>query len=214
MSKYWDDIKRSPELLKKVDIATVLSEICIDMAKKFFEINLKKEIKNLNLQGDKPLFFEKVSQNNNISNKISKHNCPMDFLQEIMSFPSAEYRDNIDICNLLLQKDITKRDRKQSIKILEYINEMTNEINHIYATHKGLDEEITEERNILIDDKVKYYCNIIKKYKIKPYTMYALILETLKNRPRITLNLFNVLFKTHKDTFLNAWKHTTETILT
>lgn len=214
MSKYWDDIKRSPELLKKVDIATVLSEICIDMAKKFFEINLKKEIKNLNLQGDKPLFFEKVSQNNNISNKISKHNCPMDFLQEIMSFSSAEYRDNIDICNLLVQKDITKRDRKQSIKILGYINEMTNEINHIYTTHKGLDKEITEERNILIDDKIKYYCNTIKKYKIKPYTMYALILETLKNRPRITLNLFNVLFKTHKDTFLNAWKHTTETILT
>lgn len=125
MSKYWDLINKGKNeselssLLKKIDIMTVLSGICIDLAKKMYDINIDDEVENVaqadELKGDKPLFWKYVSQNKDI--KTSMMYCPMDYLFETMSKVGyANQRENIDLLKLLVTHDKKSADRKQEKK--------------------------------------------------------------------------------------------------
>ena len=66
MSRYWDLLNKGKpkseisDLVKKIDVVTVLSGICIDLAKKMFDIDINKEIEHISqikqLRKEKPLF--------------------------------------------------------------------------------------------------------------------------------------------------------------
>lgn len=234
MSRYWDQLsnksseKELEELLKKIDVMTVLSGICIDLAKKFYEIDIEKEIKNVDKflelktetiikKGEdkeiqmKPKFWQYVSQSKTIKSKIIDYNCPMDFLyKEMNNLPYAEQRENIDFLSLLVRRNIKDGNRKQEKKILTYVKEMCGKINNINATFTGASEDEKEEKYIMVEDIIKYYNFFIQRLTVKPSTMYAILIHMIKNKNNTAIKLMNVLYTTQKETFLNSFKQNKE----
>jgi hemerythrin superfamily protein len=210
MSTYWDMLSdgRSRdellELFKKVDVVTVLSGICIDLAKKMFEINIGKEIENVSktkdLKKEKPLFWKYVSQNDNVN--TASYNCPMDFLFEEMStLDWADYRKDIDFKEFLVKSSVKDGDRKQQQKIFSYVENMCKKINNTYTSNL-----VEEERDRRIDDTIKYYKFYVDKLKVSSDTMYSLLLKLSSDKKaKIASRLLSVLYASHKDTFLLAF---------
>lgn len=210
MSRYWDLLNQGKSadnlynLMKKIDVVTVLSGICIDLAKKMFDININQEIENITktneLIKNKPLFWKYVSQSSEIN--TIKYRCPMDFLFEEMNVISyADPKEEISFNNLLIIRDTQKGNRKQESKILSYVETMVIKINNTYS--KGLSEE---ERDRRIEDIIKYYRFYIDKLQINEYTMSSLLFKISQNKKdKIAARLLNVLFSSHKKLFLEAF---------
>lgn len=209
MSRYWDLLNKGSseqdltDLLKKIDIMTVLSGICIDLAKKFYDIDIDEEVENVantkELKVDKPLFWKYVSQNKNIS--TAKMDCPMDYLYEEMSnFEYADQKENINLRDLLIKQNIKSSDRKQESKIIDYVEQMCNKINKTYASIRD-----DEERDRVLNDIIKYYDFYVGKLKVKPETMYGLLLKTSKNKTHIATKLMAILHKTQREIFIGSF---------
>lgn len=217
MSTYWDLINKDKatkevldKLLKKVDVATVLSCICIDLAKKMYDINIKEEIKELSkgLGGKKPLFFKYISQSKNIDKNVRMHNTSMDYLyKEMSNLDYAEDHDNIELLDLLIKRDLVAADRKQEQKIIDYVEEMCNKINHINAKKDKTDnKEEQKEKDVELDNTVKYYKYYVQKSEVKEDTMYSILYHMIKeNKSKIALRLMNILYNTQKDTFMKVF---------
>ncbi len=217
MSVYWDMLasgtkeKNLKELMKKIDVMTILSGICIDLAKKFYEIKISAEIKHVQsipeLNRNKPLFWKflgdpKMNKKNKKKKEYDMYNCPMDFLFNNMSkIKNATHRENIPLENLLEKRNIAKGNRKQEQKLISYVEEKCNEIN---ALHCASMED--EERNKAIDNIIKYYNFKVQKLKVKPDTMYAILLHMVKSKSNNATKLMNILHKTQKEVFLEAFK--------
>ncbi|TVY10006.1 hypothetical protein FPZ49_11310 [Paenibacillus cremeus] len=208
MSKYWDLLNKGvnkdnlTDLLKKIDIMTVLSGICIDLAKKFYDIDINQEVeqvaKTKELNCRKPLFWKYVSQNKEI--KTFEMQCPMDYLYiEFSDVKYAETRESISLNELLVKHKIKDGDRNQEQKIIKYVEEMSNKIIKVYINIADEDE-----RNHILDDIIKYYDFYISKLKVKPETMYAILSKIQKNKSKVSTRLMNVLYRTQKNIFLNA----------
>lgn len=215
MSRYWNlinngqgNIDEAKKYLKIVDVCTVLSEISIDMAKKMYKINLEEEMEHIEskLTGKKPRFFKYVSQNENIKYNIIKYSCPMDFLEEVLKIENGNGHKNIDFKSLLVKQKVSKRDRKQTIKIIKYINEMDDQIRHVESIYVGNDEDTEKEKNILIEDIYEKYKNLISRSKVKPDTMYALLVLADSEQKHVFSRLLNVLQKTQTYVFNKAFK--------
>lgn len=214
MSVYWDLINKGyinsdiDQLLKKVDVMTILSGISIDMAKKFYEIDISKEIENVSKNNllkervKKPIFWKYVSQNKSIGKKIEPYDCPMDFLiEELEGFKQADRKVNIDFEKLLIKKNEKKANRKQLDKIFCKLEEVDNAVKSLNASSKELDE-----KSIEIEDVLKECADRIKKFKIKEDTMYSLLKNTYEEYPKLLLRLLKILYDTHQDVFINAFK--------
>jgi hypothetical protein len=214
MSVYWDLINNGEsgdhvdELLKKVDVMTVLSGIAIDMAKKFYEINISKEIENVSKNNNlkerkrKPHFWKYVSQSKTIKDRIVHYDCPMDYLiDELDTVEQAERKGNIAFEKLLVKKNEKKANRKQMDKILTKVNEADNLVKKEIITSNDNDE-----KNILIEDILNECTDYIKKLKIKEDTMYVLLKNISETNSKIMLRMLKVLYESHKDIFLNSFK--------
>ncbi|WP_321999287.1 hypothetical protein [Bacillus pumilus] len=212
MSIYWDMISKGETegrdyLLKRIDVMTVLSGICIDLAKKFYKIDIKKEInhveKALGLQQRaKPKFWKCVSSNT--SNNTEQHECPMDILFDIMSNLKNAERTNggISVSELLVKAKVKDGDRNQKGKIEDYIEEMCNKINKAYKYMVENDKD--SEEYLIIDDAFRFYKFKMQKLKVKPPTMYSILRKIDKSKEK--KRFMKVLFDTQQDTFLNAFK--------
>ncbi|WP_244208844.1 hypothetical protein [Paenibacillus ferrarius] len=210
MSRYWDLLNNGHSeseligLMKKVDVVTVLSGICIDLAKKMFDININKEIdyvsKTSELKKEKPLFWKYVSQNRDI--ETTKYDCPMDLLfEEMTGLSYADRKNDIPIKDLLVNYDIKDSLRRQESRVFSYVENMVSKINNTYASN--LTEEETDRR---VDDIVKYYKFYIDKLKMSNETMYAILLKLSKNKKdKIASRLLSVLHASHKNLFLSAF---------
>ncbi|WP_413986462.1 hypothetical protein [Paenibacillus polymyxa] len=213
MSTYWDRLNTGcseselSELMKKIDVVTVLSGICIDLAKKMFEIDIKKEIdfvaKTKELKKEKPLFWKYVSQNKTV--RTSQYECPMDFLfNEMDEIDKASHRKNADFKDTLVKHNLKAGDRKQQTKIIEYVDDMCVKINGVY--NKALSDE---ERDESVDEILKYYKFYIDKLKVSQDTMYSLLLKISKHKKdKISSRMLNIIYKAQKDKFLMAFKKT------
>ncbi|WP_259391280.1 hypothetical protein [Paenibacillus sp. 1011MAR3C5] len=212
MSTYWHLLnigapnEQLISLLKKIDVVTVLSGICIDLAKKMFTINIGQEIRYISetreLIKEKPLFWKYVSQNDSIQSVA--YQCPMDYLyNEMTALKMADYRKSTELSSLLLHQELRKADRKQLAKIVEYIETMCMSINQAFAASLPADE-----RDRIIDDFIRYYQFYIGKLKINPNTMYSLLEKIARDeqRAKIATKLMNVLYRTHKEMFIAAFK--------
>ena len=214
MSVYWDLLNKGEsgnhvdELLKKVDVMTVLSGIAIDMAKKFYEINIDKEIdnvsKNLQLKSrkKKPQFWKYVSQSKTIKDRILPYECPMDYLiNELDLIDQAERKDNVYFDKFLIKKNEKKANRKQMDKIISKITEADN----------LMKQEITfnpesDEKYIILDDIVSECIEYIKKLKIKEDTMYVILKNISEINNKIMLRLLKILYESHPEVFLKSFK--------
>jgi len=211
MSLYWHKLnnnENADDVLRKINILTVLSGISIDLAKKLYDIDdIKKELANNRIAGDKPLFFEYVSENKNIKNKIAKYNCPMDYLQEIIRPANAKRRFNIDIDNLLVKHSLRNANRKQKKGIFELTLEIGEKLKDLYDIRRRADDNDKKEIQRQIDDVISLYKQKIKtRYKkVKADTMYALIL-LIVNEGKYPLRQLNVLYQVYPEIFINAFK--------
>lgn len=215
MSVYWDLINKGinnpkvDELLKKVDVMTILSGIAIDMAKKFYEIDIDKEIRNvekyelLKDRNKKPLFWKYVSQSKTIKNRIETYECPMDYLiNELDQVENAIYKNNHYLEDFLVEKDTSKANYKQFDKIIKKIVEMDDLIKSQNAKYMEKDEKVA-----IIEEITSEYLNYIRKLKINEGTMYMVLRYILETENKIMLRLLNVLYQSHKEKFLKCFKN-------
>lgn len=218
MSTYWDLIHKGKtseelkDLLEIVNIATVLSEICIDTAKRKYQIDIDSEINylknNKNLSKTKPMFFQYISESKTIKNRVGKYECPMDQLYEILDeLDKAGDHDNINIMELIVKHDNKKADRRQEDKIFSYVEEMCANINRFNAIYSDDDEDDVKEKNNRIDDTIKYFKYYMQKTTVKPNTMYDILLHIINHsRTKISARLLSILHDTQGERFLNAFK--------
>lgn len=218
MSSYWDLLfNGKPEaelasLMKKIDVVTVLSGICIDLAKKMFEINIKKEIdriaKTKELKQNKPLFWRFVSEAEKIVSE--KYNCPMDILFEVMTdLKYARNRTDVYFPTLLIKRKLENSDRKQEDKIVDYVTNMTAKLGNIHNMNQDDEDEI----NRRLEEVIHYYDYYISKLKVNETTMYSIILKIFKDsKTEIATKLLNSLFRTQKNVFLNAFFEKNSTV--
>jgi hypothetical protein len=152
------------------------------------------------LDVEKPMFWKYVSQNKDV--KTSFMNCPMDYLYQLtLDFKYADHRQTVDLNEFLIKRNIKDGDRKQEGKIIDYVEQMCRKINFIHASVK--DEN---ERNHVLQDVIKYYEYYIVKLKVNPETMYGIVLKVVKNnKSNISSKLMNILYKTQKEIFLDAF---------
>lgn len=234
MSVYWDQLtngateKELEGLMKKIDVATVLSGVCIDLAKKLYEINIGKEIRNIESYSKqyirrvkheyedkhgkvkkssrqvKPQFWVVVSKSETIGDRVTSYDCPMDYLYDIMDNlpPSTRKTKNVEFENLLVKYDYKKSDDKQEKKMLEIVEKIYTSINGVYASSRT-----DKDKDILVSNMINN-CNLrIEKLTVRPATMYATLSHMIKNKSSNATKLMNTLYTTQKDTFLAAFKN-------
>lgn len=221
MSEYWNlrnkgckDYEKLNKLMQGVDIGTILSEICIDSAKRMYDINIKKEIKHLQsnsiLPTNKPLFFKYISKNNNISKKIEHYDTAMDYLQDILNkIEDAQYDTDRKLETLLKDMDISKVKTKQEEGILNIIEDtikVTKSLRSKITDNMQDDEK--EEIYTLMQRKQKIGIQRIKHYKLKNELFNRIIFEVFTNKIKFKykLELLNALYCLNKDMFLNSFK--------
>ncbi|MEK4451285.1 hypothetical protein [Paenibacillus sp. FSL L8-0506] len=215
MSEYWrfkkkidTDKKILTELLNKINVVTVLSGICIDLAKKMYAIDINKEIKNLINDNDlKPLFWRNISKKKKKKEiEVVNYNCPMDYLHLDMSkIKYADSKKNLEIIDLVNRYDKRKVDRKQSAKILEQLDIQSSKINSING------QSLSQlEKDRAIDSILRYFEYFIGKLKVNEHTMASILIKLLEektdNNVKSTGKMMNTLYITHKDSFINSFK--------
>lgn len=223
MSKYYDLLNSNgnedelEELLDKINIATVLSTICIDMAKKSFKLDMQDAINDL-LEGiDKiqPMLFKQLKKKK--KNKIKRasnqtktiryrsYKCPSDYLISTMSMlPQAESKGKDILFNSLLIDNLaSKGDRKQEDAIIDKTKDMVKEFNFTNLINKGTTDEEEDQKYNELEDIIKNGEKSISRLAIKSDTMYSILYHIgLNKRKDIQRKLMNVLYKTNRELFL------------
>lgn len=215
MSAYYDSDK-SEEMLKQVNIVTVLSTICIDLAKKFYDgLDIEKEIKNIESKlpfnnRTKPIFWkyirkDKKSKENkgkkNSGTKYVPFDCPMDHLQKVLDneLVQGDSRENVDMYKLLKISNMDKANRRQILKIRTSVSDLNDKIHRV--NQMKLDEE---EKDRMIEARTKYTNFHLEKMKMNDETMSAVIFQSLK-RGENSVTLLRTLHSCFPEIFKNAF---------
>jgi len=235
MSYYWnainnnEDAKKIESLLKKIDCATILSCVCIDLAKKMYSIDVSNEISRL----VEDLPKEKPKHKYNIAKKqanINKDNlvfldCPMDYLDKLLtngisrakeqvsriSVNSKDDSKNIDSYVLKKEAKSSRVIRVKREKILDSVKIMSEKMGGIYdyyASIKSLSEDDVADRFLELDNESKICKADIKKYKITNDVMTNVIHFTLKENALTDykMNVLAKLYEYHEELFLKSFK--------
>lgn len=221
MSEYWNRINNNieegtAELLEIIDVVTVLSGVAIDNAKKSYNLDMSKEIKHIRknplFSKSRPNFWQYVSKDTKIKDKIKAYNTPMDMLAEVLDENTSRAKTikSIDIKELLAPANRTKCNKVQLNKVL---NEMTDLNTYIEQLQTNITADNKEETYILIEDAIEAEYQLLKKRKITSETMYTLIClsvgEGYAKKVNVAGNiqklLLNMLYKAHKELFLNSF---------
>ncbi|MEB1806621.1 MAG: hypothetical protein LPK26_04815 [Bacillaceae bacterium] len=222
LSKYWKAIHNNKdkvaarELMEIISKMTILSGISIDSAKKLYAIDLdgeiKKALKHPLLKGEKkPNFFEYVSEDNKIKEKIEHHECPMDYLIQVIheNVENAESNGNVELADLFKSKEELgigkKENNKQILEIEEKFCEYVNKIASIHAMYRDSERE-KKAKNTHQDNVHQYTKLSFFKKKVEPQTMYNLMQRVVKGRYKESARFMNMLYLTHQGTFLDMFK--------
>lgn len=221
MSAYWDAIAKGedPETIKdydkKINVATILSTVCIDMAKKKIDINPSQEINAIGkgLPKNKPLFFKGV----NGSSDSKKYECPMDYCYNYFcNLDIADPRNTVELNTLIIKpKNLNTANRKQQKAVEKMIEELTTNINGVYEKHskdEKDDSDAKKERERELDEEVDECLKIMSKRKIKKATMYQILMLICDDK--LTSNLsgyhnarfMQMLLNTQRDVFLSMFR--------
>jgi len=233
MSLYWDiintsgDSDKAKEILKQVDICTVLSEIAIDMAKKLYEIDFTKQIKeiedNLGLNGVKPKFFSFISRANIKSENLKQFECSMDYLYDITeNIKRAKVQTKtIDFLDLLTKNElvVTRRSIKQKSRIDDIAREFLRNRTRAYINYDvefkyGVDIMNCQAHLYDLLDNANIQCKKqMSKYKLLTHAINHAIKKVLVDDTRGRLDLttglltyLKVLYDIDKDKFLDNFR--------
>lgn len=212
MSSYYN-LGKTEEMLEQVNIVTVLSTICIDLAKKFYDgLDIEKEIKNIEAalpfgSRTKPVFWKyirkdkkKNKKKGNRGTKYVEFKCPMDYLQTALDgLTQGDSRDNIEMFNLLKLSNLKSANRRQVIKLRTSVSDLNDAIHNI--NQLNLDEE---EKERMIEAQVKYTNFHLEKMKMSEETMQATIFQSLKCGEN-SVTLLKTLHSCFPEEFKNAF---------
>ncbi|UYZ01189.1 hypothetical protein OJ967_12225 [Peribacillus frigoritolerans] len=227
LSLYWHrkatgaNKKELDHLIEQIDKFTILSEICIDLAKKATDIDVDAEVshikslvryekdKNRNVQF--PQFFKMIKGANQKKGQKSKkklntefHHTTMDRLfVKLNELKYANKLENTPFEDFLIKYKKNDANREQVQKIEEITNKKLNAISEIMQG--GFDKE---ERNLKLENNTIYYKKAIRNLEVSEETMYVLLQKVAVQGNGLGVTLLNVLFNHNKETFLNAFKNT------
>lgn len=214
------------ELYSLISLCSSLSQIEIDKAKKFYDIDMSEILDNIKSskyvyrdtqkKEIKPYFFKyqgtnKTKKMRDNSKLVYKNlNTAMDYLEEIIdSIPRSKSSKNINICELLAEKNSRKSNRKQMQEIKQKVKELNEKIKHIMA----LEDMDKREKIMIIEELKEDLVEELKEKKITVETVIALIKQAYKenikdknDNSEYGLLLVSLLFKSHPDVVLEAFK--------
>lgn len=223
ISNIWDAERKQKDCSKmwnKLANLTVLSGICIDLAKRVPKVDIKLQISDAkkveNMLDYKPYWWmvrnKDVAKGGNTKVKRMKDNdipafhCPMDFLYN--AFTNLKYADkvkNIDIMTLLISKEKGKANNGQKHKIINILDDLAVNENKSYQKEVSKDEkeELIIERNELVSEAIES----IKKLTMNDITMYTAITDAINaNLDNNTIRSFGVLYRAQAKLFINAFR--------
>lgn len=213
MSVYWDLInnfetgEHVDDLMKKVDVMTVLSGIAIDMAKKFYDIDMDKEIdyvasnKLLKDKKKKPKFWVNVSQNKNTRDNIEFYDCPMDYLDEsLCKIPKLKSSPTVHLSKFISkQSKNNKVNSKQIEKLKNLITGYNTELSYLALNGKDSYDNISDVSN--------EYLYTIKKLKLNEESVRYLINELYDTDSELLLKTFKIIYDYQITLFKNIFKN-------
>ncbi|MBY0094922.1 hypothetical protein H7S74_30315 [Priestia aryabhattai] len=138
--------------------------------------------------------------------KFVKYDTPMDYLYLVLEkLPQATKVDGVSFATLLTKIKASNADRHQKAAILDEVNNMSDFIKSVNSEDSGLNEREKDERQMGAINNSKYS---IQKKKVTLETMVSTIDYALdpKNGYANPLRLLKVLYETHPETFLEAFK--------
>ncbi|MDU6807583.1 MAG: hypothetical protein E6423_02220 [Clostridium sp.] len=214
------------ELYSLISLCSSLSQIEIDKAKKFYDIDMSEILDNIKSskyvyrdtqkKEIKPYFFK--FQGTNKTKKMRDNsklvyqnlNTAMDYLEEIIdSIPRSKSSKNVNICELLVEKNSRKSNRKQMVEIKQKVKELNEKIKHIMA----LEDMNKREKIMIIEELKEDLVEELKDKKIIVETVIALVKQAYKDgvkdnneNSEYGLLLVSLLFKSHPDVVLEAFK--------
>lgn len=206
----------------------VLSGIEIDRAKKEYELDSGKIIKELknkwsiykNNKLVKPMFFKMITQNNgyqlNKNHEYKYFNTPMDYLQkEIGSFnfrESRKYKEEfLSFSEIVRKPNIISggRQYEQKNRILSLIKDLKKEVSKLYVDYnnKSQDEKdiINKQASEIKQQCVEYINNI----SLNETAIY-LLLKSIEDKENANISrlILNTLFGTPNKIFFTMIKNT------
>lgn len=214
------------ELYSLISLCSSLSQIEIDKAKKFYDIDMSEILDNIKgskyvyrdtqKKEIKPYFFKfqgtaKTKKMRDNSKLVYQNlNTSMDYLEEIIdSIPRSKSSKNVNICELLVAKNSRKSNRKQMVEIKEKVKDLNEKIKHIMA----LEDMDKREKLLIIEELKEDLIDEFKEKKIIVETVIALVKQAYKDgvkdnneNSEYGLLLVSLLFKSHPDIVLEAFK--------
>lgn len=214
------------ELYSLISLCSSLSQIEIDKAKKFYDIDMSEILDNIKgskyvyrdtqKKEIKPYFFKfqgttKTKKMRDNSKLVYKNlNTAMDYLEEIIDeIPRSKSSKNINICELLVEKNSRKSNRKQMQEIKQKVKELNEKIKHLMA----LEDMDKREKLLIIEELKEDLVEELKEKKIITETVIALVKQAYKEsikdnneNSEYGLLLVSLLFKSHPDIVLEAFK--------
>lgn len=220
------------ELYSLISLCSSLSQIEIDKAKKFYDIDMSEILDSIksskyvyrdtNKKEIKPYFFKfqgtnKTKKMRDNSKLVYRNlNTAMDYLEEIIdSIPRSKSSKNVNICELLVDKNSRKSNRKQMQEIKQKVKDLNEKIKHLMAL-----EEIDKREKLLIIEELKEdLIAELKNKKIIVETVIALVKQSYKesikdknDNSEYGLLLVSLLFKSNADVVLEAFKDGTDKV--
>lgn len=224
-SKIWELIHQGKEEeAKQLYIVTshldVLSNLCIDSAKKTFNANLKQELKWIKekyIDNDlKPTFFHFINEqkgNKSDKKKYRDYYTSMDFLVKIVDKTSRKrikgnsVNNGIRLTDIILRGDKFKQNNNSYNKIaVENIVEKglstKVEINNVWNSFEDKDDKFIKFK--LLTEDFKFY---IQKYNLKPIDIKKIIYKIERNEKYATARkyIMNELYKMYPKHFLELF---------
>lgn len=215
MSTYWhlvnteSNIDDADILLKKVDVMTVLSGIAIDMAKKFYDLDIHKEIIHvsnnevLKSKVGKPNFWIFVSQNKKTKDNVTKFECPMDFLmEELDGLKHSNKNKCISFLEFIIPTEIKNVSMRQVNRVNDVIKKYNNEIKAIKVKkNEDGNESYTEIEELSLSTS-----RVISKWKLKPETIAFILKHTYEDFDSLLLKMVKILYETDSEKLLGVIK--------
>ena len=224
-SKIWELIHQGrEEEAKELYIITshldVLSNLCIDSAKKTFNANLNKELKLIKskyIDNDlKPMFFHFINEqkgNKADKKKYRKYYTSMDFLVDIVDRTSRKrvkgnsVNNGIRLTDIILRNDKFKENHGSFNRIgVETIVTkgycVKTEINNVWNSFDSKEDKYFKI-NCLLDE----FNNCLNKYNLKPIDIKKIIYKLERNEKYAISRKFimTTLFKKYPQYFLELF---------
>lgn len=168
--KYWD----------YADILAVIAQICIDSAKRSYDLNLNKEIQRIKddvgvNETGYPLFWDAIRKDFNGERINSELKCPMNYIFDLTFRRFRRSTEVISVKDFLVKYEM-KTDRRKSRKVEDMIEKFSLELYHYRC-----DEDNDESYLVLREDFDEMVDTIRGMYISKEYAglMYWLLYRGL-----------------------------------